>query len=95
MEYFQKLSNAMHMKYVNMDIGAAMNTYKLLWGNLEQCSNVVIHIGDFHYLKENFKLMLLLNDDLLSSAEYSPLLRNQFFLKNVTPFSRLLIFNLK
>ena len=69
MEYFQKLSKAMHMKYVNMDIGAAMNAYKLLWGNLEQCSNVVIHIRDFHYLKENFKLILLLNDGLLSSAE--------------------------
>ena len=70
MEYFQKLSKAMHMKYVNMDIGAAMNAYKLLWGNLEQCSNVVIHnIDDFHYLKENFKLILLLNNGLLSSAE--------------------------
>ena len=95
MEYFQKLSKAMHMEYVNMDIGAAMNAYKLLPGNFEQCSNAVIHIGDFHYLKENFKLMLLLNDDLLSTAEYSPLLRNQFFLKDVTPFSRLLIFDLK
>ena len=71
MEYFQKLSKAMHMEYVNitLDIRAAINTYKFLWGNLEQFSNVVIHIGDFHYLKENFKVILLLNHDLLSSAE--------------------------
>ena len=59
------------MEYVNitLDTGAAMNAYKRLWGNFEQFSNVVIHIGDFLYLKENFKVILLLNDDLLSSAE--------------------------
>ena len=55
MEYFQNLSKAIHMKYVNitLDIGAVMNTYKFLWRNLEQFSNVITHIGDFHYLKEN------------------------------------------
>ena len=71
MEYFLKLSKAMHMKYVNitLDIGAAMNAYKFLWEKLEQFSNVVIHIGDFQYLKEDFKVILSLSDDLLSSAE--------------------------
>ena len=71
MEYFQKLSKAMHMEYVNitLDIGAAINAYKFLWGTLEQFSNVVINIGDFHSLKENFKVILLLDHDLLSSAE--------------------------
>ena len=68
MEYFQKLSKVMHMECVHItrDIGAAMamNVYKFLWGNLGQFSNVVIHIDDFHYLKENFKVILLLNDDL-------------------------------
>ena len=49
MEFFQKLSKVMRMEYVNItpDIGAAMNAYKPLRGNLEQFSNVVIHIGDF------------------------------------------------
>ena len=58
MEYFQNLTESMHMEYTNitLDIGAAINAYKFLWGNLEQFSNVVIHIGDFHYLKENFKV---------------------------------------
>ena len=71
MEYFQKLSKAMHMEYVNitLDIGAAINANKFLWGTLEQFSNVVINIGDFHSLKENFKVILLLDHDLLSSAE--------------------------
>ena len=71
MEHFLKLSKAMHMKYVNitLDIGAAMNAYKFLWGKLEKFSNVVIYIGDFQYLKEDFKVILSLSDDLLSSAE--------------------------
>ena len=49
-ECFQKLSKAMHTEYVNitLDVGPAMNAYKLLWGNLEQFSSIVIHIGDSH-----------------------------------------------
>ena len=49
----------MNMKYTNitLDIGAAMNAYKLLWGNMKHFSNIVIHIGDFHYIKENFKVI--------------------------------------
>ena len=71
MEYSQKLSKAMHMEYANitLDVGADMSPHKLLWRNLEQFSDVVIHIGDFLYLKENFKVILLLNDDILSTAE--------------------------
>ena len=40
----------MHTEYVNitLDVGPAMNAYKLLWGNLEQFSSIVIHIGDSH-----------------------------------------------
>ena len=47
---FSKLSKAMHTEYVNitLDVGPAMNAYKLLWGNLEQFSSIVIHIGDSH-----------------------------------------------
>ena len=49
------------MEYANitLDIGAALNAYKFLWGNLEKFSNVAIHIGDFHYLKENFYSMMI------------------------------------
>ena len=51
MEYSLKLSKAMHMEYANiaLDVGADMSAHKLLWRNLEQFSNVVIHIGDFLY----------------------------------------------
>ena len=47
------------MPYVNvtLDVGAALNAYKLLWKYPEQFSNVVIHLGDFHVMKENFKIM--------------------------------------
>ena len=48
----------MRMEYANIALDIA-----------EQFSNVVIHIGDFQHLKENFQVILLLNDDLLSSAE--------------------------
>ena len=60
----------MHMEYANitLDAGADMSAHKLLWRNLEQFS-VVIHISDFLYLTENFKVILLLNDNLLSIAE--------------------------
>ena len=60
--YFQALAEEMNMPYVNvtLDVGAAMNAYKLLWKYPQQFSNVMIHLGDFHILKENFKIMGLL-----------------------------------
>ena len=47
------------MKYINitLDIVTIMNAYKLLWGNMNQSSNIVLHIGDFHYMKEKFKFL--------------------------------------
>ena len=59
------------MKYVNitLDIRAAMNTRNFLWEGLEQFSNVITHSGNFHNLKELFKVIPLLNDDLFSSAK--------------------------
>ena len=65
MEQFQKLSKAMHMEYINitLDIGKAMSAYKFLWRNLEQFLNIVTDIGDFNYLKENFKVIVLLCND--------------------------------
>lgn len=60
--YFQALAKEMNMPYVNvtLDVGAAINAYKLVWKYSQQFSNVVIHLGDFHVLKENFKIMGLL-----------------------------------
>ena len=34
-----------------------MNAFKVLWNYLEKFSNIVIHLGDFHYMKEGFILM--------------------------------------
>ena len=37
-------------------MGAAINIFKELWTYSETFSNVVIHLGNFHVLKENFKV---------------------------------------
>ena len=59
------------MKYVNitLDIRAAMNTCNCLWEDLEQFFNVITYSGNFHNLKELFKVIRLLSDDLFSSAK--------------------------
>ena len=46
------------MPYVNitLDIGAAINAYKVLWNRRDQFANIVIHPGDFHFMKENFQV---------------------------------------
>ena len=56
MQYLQGLAAVANMPYVNitLDVGAAVNAYKTLWGNQEIFSNVVVHLGDFHFMKENF-----------------------------------------
>ncbi|CAB3982425.1 Hypothetical predicted protein [Paramuricea clavata] len=44
------------MPYVNvcLDLSAAMNAYKFIWNFPLKFNNVVIHLGDFHFIKENF-----------------------------------------
>ena len=37
-----------------MDVGAAI---KFVWSNPEKYSNIVIHLGDFHFMKENIKVV--------------------------------------
>ena len=46
------------MPFVNviLDVGAVMNAYKFVWSNLERFQNVIIHLGDFHFIKENFQV---------------------------------------
>ena len=55
----QKLAAEVNMPYVNvtLDVGAAMNAYKLCWNYPERFKNVLIHLGDFHFLKENFNVI--------------------------------------
>ena len=40
-----------------MDVGAAVNAYKLSWNYPGRFKNVLIHLGDFHFLKENFNVI--------------------------------------
>ena len=62
MLYLQNITAKANVKYAKftLDLGAAI---KELWTYPETFSNVVIHLGDFHFLKENskvnFKLGLL------------------------------------
>ena len=57
-EYLQQLAAEANMPYVNitLDVVAAMSSFKLLWNYPEKFGNVIIHLGDFHFIKENFSL---------------------------------------
>ena len=52
----QKLSADVNMPYMNviLDIGAAMNAYKMIWNYPHKFANCVVHPGDFHAMKENY-----------------------------------------
>ena len=54
--YLQELAKSVNSKYVNvvMDMGAAINAYKMIWNFPEKFGNIVIDPGDFHLTKENF-----------------------------------------
>ena len=62
MSYLQSLAASVNMPYVNitLDVGAAINAYKFLWSNQDSLGNVVIHLGDFHFMKENFQVSMIL-----------------------------------
>ncbi len=55
----QKLAEKANMPFVNvsLDVGAAMNAYKLIWNHPKKFGNVIIHLGDFHFIKENFGII--------------------------------------
>ena len=36
-------------------MGAAINAIKVLWNRKKEFKNVVIHLGDFDLMKENFQ----------------------------------------
>ena len=57
MSYLLELAYSVIMPYVNitLDVGAAINAHKLLWNKYNQFSIIIIHLGGFHFMKENFK----------------------------------------
>ena len=59
-EYCQLLSSEVNMPYTNttLDVGVAINAFKYIWSNNNTFSNVVIHLGDFHFMKEIFKVKI-------------------------------------
>ncbi|XP_066933544.1 uncharacterized protein [Clytia hemisphaerica] len=59
LQYLQNLSTTMNMKYVHvtMDVGAAINCYLMLWNNPDLFKNILVHLGGFHFLKENFQVL--------------------------------------
>ena len=61
-EYLQTLATKVDMPHVNimLDVGAAINVYKYLWNNYDIFNTVVIQLGNFHFMRENFKVNLFL-----------------------------------
>ena len=57
--YMQKLAEEVNMAHVNvtLDVGPAVNVYRLCWNYLERLKNVLIYLSDFHFLKENFNVI--------------------------------------
>ena len=58
LEHLQALANSVNMNYVSvtLDCGAAINTFKSIWQYPLKFTNVVIHLGDFHFMKEKFQV---------------------------------------
>ena len=58
----QSLCQEANMPFVNvtLDLGAGMNAYKLIWNYSEEFANAVIHLGDFHFMKESFNILGML-----------------------------------
>ena len=57
--YLSGLAKESGMPYVNitLDVGAAMSAYKVLWNFADLYQNVIIYLGNFHFIKENFKVV--------------------------------------
>ena len=47
------------MQYANITfgIGAAINAHKVLWNYPERFKNIIIHLGDFDFMKEIFAVL--------------------------------------
>jgi len=60
--YLKNLADSVNMPYVNvtLDVGAAINAFKTVWNHPITYANVVIHLGGFHFIKENFQVSSLI-----------------------------------
>ena len=52
----QFLASEVNMPYVKvtLDVGAAMDAERVLWNYPLKFKNVIIHLGDFHFMRGNF-----------------------------------------
>ena len=46
---------------INLNMGAAINAFKVLWKRKEEFKNVAIHLGGFDFMKQNFQASFLIN----------------------------------
>ena len=71
LEYLKNLARQANMKYVNvtLDCGAAINAYKTIWQYQRKFENVIIHVGDIHFMKENFQVLYVVG---LLEKKYYP-----------------------
>ena len=62
LEYLQNLARQVNMKYVNvtLDCGADINAYKTIWQYQRKFENVIIHLGDFYFMKKTSRCYMLL-----------------------------------
>ena len=42
---------------ITLDVGDAMNAFKLLWNYPDMYKSIFLHLGDFHFIKENFGVL--------------------------------------
>ena len=76
-----------NIQYVNIiiDVGTALNAFKFLWNGSEKYQNVVIHLGDFHLMKENFQVTGLGKNGLTFEQKLFTY-KNGFLLLHRSPF---------
>ena len=65
--YGNSLAASVNMSYLNItiDVQAALNAFKFLCNGVETYQNVTIHLGDFHFMKENFQVTSLHKNRLI------------------------------
>ena len=62
LDFLTGLAKGANMPYVNItiDVGAVMNAFKLIWNFQDEYKEVCLHLGSFHFMKENFQVIHLL-----------------------------------
>ena len=61
MDFLQKNNENMHLQYCNIKldvgIGTAMNVFLMKWQIEEKFKNIIIHLGNLNFLKENWEIL--------------------------------------